>query len=88
MDGLTILQRIVDEDGSCCWANPSVCRACPLGRLAKQDGRDGFMSCVDALNIDGLSEKEADARYKEAAMRKIADLTLDSIIGSDDGSYQ
>jgi hypothetical protein len=43
----------------------------------------GFISCVEALNIDGLSEEEADAKYKEAAIRKLADITLDQIIEAD-----
>jgi hypothetical protein len=38
------------------------------------------MSCVEALDIDGLSEEEADARYKEAAINKLADITIDRII--------
>lgn len=41
------------------------------------------MSCVEALAVDGLSEEEADARYKEAALNKLADLTLDKIIEGD-----
>jgi hypothetical protein len=40
------------------------------------------MSCVEALNIDGLSEKEADARYKEAAANKLADIAIEHIIGA------
>lgn len=43
------------------------------------------MSCVEALNIDGLSEEEADARYKEAAINKLADLTLEDLIRDEDG---
>jgi hypothetical protein len=41
------------------------------------------MSCVEALNIDGLSEEEADTRYKEAAISKHADITLQRIIEAD-----
>ena len=82
MDGNAILERIIEEDGSCCWAKPSICAACPLGRLARNE-TGGFMSCVEALNIDGLSEEEADARYKQAALTKIADLALDQVIEAD-----
>lgn len=79
MEGIDILERIIAEEGSCCWASPSVCRRCPLGQLTRSD--DGtFMSCIEALNIDGLSEEEADARYKEAAASKLADLTINNII--------
>ena len=38
------------------------------------------MSCVEALHIDGLSEEEADARYKEAAINKLAEITLQKAI--------
>lgn len=79
MDRISILEKIVEEEGSCCWANSAICKACPLGRLSR-DINGGFMSCVEALNIDGLSEKEADARYKRAALEKLADLTIHRII--------
>ena len=82
IDGIKILERIVIEEGSCCWATPSVCKRCPLGTLVRSDN-GGFMSCVEALNIDGLSEEEADARYKEAATNKIADIVLDQAIKAD-----
>lgn len=82
MDGNAILERIIDEDGSCCWAKPSICAVCPLGRLARNE-TGGFMSCVEALNIDGLSEAEADARYKEAARNKLADRSINDIIEAD-----
>jgi hypothetical protein len=38
------------------------------------------MSCIESLSIDGLSEEEADAKYKEAATRKLADLLMSKII--------
>lgn len=79
MDGITILERIIQEEGSCTWAKPSICVRCPLGKLAR-DKDGGFMSCVEALHIDGLSEEEADARYKNAAQEKLADLTIENII--------
>ena len=82
MDSIKILERIVAEEGSCTWATPSICMDCPLGRLTRSDN-GGYMSCVEALNIDGLSEEEADARYKEAALSKIADLALDQVIEAD-----
>ena len=82
MDGMKILERIVAEEGSCCWATPSICKDCPLGSLVRSDSGE-FMSCVEALNIDGLSEEEADIRYKEAATRKFADMVLDRVIEAD-----
>lgn len=82
MEGNIILERIIEEEGSCCWANPSICAVCPLGRLARND-IGGFMSCVEALGIDGMTEEEADARYKAAALNKLADKTISDIIEAD-----
>jgi hypothetical protein len=82
MDGVSILERIVREEGNCCWARPAICKQCPLGRLAKADG-SRYISCVEALNIEGLSEEEADARYKDAALRKLAELVIEKAIQAD-----
>lgn len=82
MDGISILERIVAEEGSCTWARSAVCKRCPLGRLVRADG-SRYVSCVEALNIEGLSEKEADAKYKEAALDKLASLLLDKSIQAD-----
>jgi len=79
MDEISILERIIDEEGSCCWAIPSICRKCPLGRLVRYESGN-YMSCIEAINIDGLSEEEADVKYKEAATRKLADLLISKII--------
>jgi hypothetical protein len=82
MDGVSILERIIAEEGSCCWARSSICDSCPLGRLVKVDG-SRYVSCVEALNIEGLSEEEADARYKEAAIHKLAEIILEKTIQAD-----
>jgi hypothetical protein len=82
MDEISILERIVAEEGSCCWAKPSVCAACPLGHLTRYESGN-YMSCIESLNIDGLSEEDADARYKEAATRKLADIMMNNIIEAD-----
>jgi hypothetical protein len=82
MDGVAILERIVAEDGSCTWARNSICKRCPLGKLVKADGSRA-VSCVEALNVEGLSEKEADARYKEAANNKLAELAIEKAIEAD-----
>lgn len=82
MNGIEILERIVAEEGNCCWATPSVCKQCPLGSLIRSD--DGkYMSCVEALNIDGMSEEEADAKYKEVALDKLATLLIAEAIEAD-----
>ena len=79
MNVAQILERIIQEEGSCTWANGEVCKSCPLGRLAR-DRDGGFMSCVEFLAIDGLNEAEADARYKKAAQEKLANLTIDELL--------
>jgi hypothetical protein len=82
MNQKSILERIIAEAGSCNWAKAPVCAVCPLGRLARNE-TGGFMSCVEALNIDGLSEQEADAKYREAAQNKLADISISDIIEAD-----
>jgi hypothetical protein len=75
-----ILERIIEEEGSCAsWATISICRSCPLSKLDRyESGR--FISCVEALDVDGLPEEEADQIYKKAASEKLAQLELDKII--------
>jgi hypothetical protein len=82
MKGITILERIIAEEGSCCWANSSICKNCPLGRLERYNN-GGYMSCVEAIGVDGLNEEEADAKYKGAAINKLTDLIVDNLIKSD-----
>lgn len=82
MNGIRILERIVAEEGSCSWATPSICLCCPLGRLVRSDSGD-YMSCVEALNIDGLSEPEADAIYKKTASDKLLDIVIENAIETD-----
>lgn len=82
MDSNAILQKIIDENGNCCWSNMSICLKCPLSRLERYDSGN-YMSCVEALNIDGLSEEEADLRYKAAAISKLADLAINNMIESE-----
>jgi hypothetical protein len=79
MDGKVILTKIIQEGGNCCWSRPSICRDCPLGKLAKYDN-GGYMSCIEALNIESLTEEEADKRYKEAALDILASMALEQAI--------
>ena len=79
MDETSILEKIIEENGSCCWAKPTICAVCPLG-LSIKDDTGKYMSCVEALNIDGLSEAEADAKYKRAAEEKLMDIKIKGVI--------
>jgi hypothetical protein len=79
MGEVEILQRIIEEEGSCCWASPSVCLSCPLSSLkVKQDG--SAMNCIEAIGVEGLSAAEADKKYKEAAVRALLDAEVDSVL--------
>jgi hypothetical protein len=85
MNEIEILKKIVEEEGNCCWSKPSICKKCPLSKLkSKKDG--SFMSCIEALSIQELSEDQADARYKEIANRLLLDETIDQILGDVSGS--
>lgn len=81
-----ILKKIIESGGSCTlWANPSICRRCPMSKLKqKEDGH--FLSCVDALGVSEMTEEQADARYKEVAVRLLLDEAIDEILGESDVS--
>lgn len=83
-----ILNKIIAEDGSCTqWASPTICKQCPLSQLRKKE--DGtFLSCVEALGIEDMTEEQADARYKEVAERLLLDEAIDEILGEPDGSIK
>jgi hypothetical protein len=86
MGNMGILEKIIENEGSCTqWASPSVCKQCPLSKLRKKD--DGtYLSCVEALGVQDMTEEEADARYKDVASRILLDETIDNILGEVDGS--
>ena len=79
MDGKEILKRIIQEEGNCCWSKQSICQRCPLSKLkTKADG--SYMSCIEAIGIQDLSEEDADAKYKEIAIRLLMDATVDTML--------
>lgn len=78
-----ILSKIIEEEGSCTgWANPTVCAACPLSRL-KQKPDGSYLSCIEALGVQDMTEEEADARYKEVATRLLLDEAIEDILSED-----
>lgn len=79
MDEKQILEKIIDEEGSCCWATPKICEQCPLSKL-KQRPDGTYLSCAEAIKIDGDTEKDADARYKEIACRVLTDMSIEEYI--------
>ena len=86
MDNMDILKKIVESEGSCTlWAKPSICKQCPLSKLKKKaDG--SYLSCVEALGVQDLTEEQADAKYKEVASRILIDKAIDDLLGEPDGS--
>lgn len=83
---MDILKKIVDSEGSCTlWAKPSICKLCPLSKLKKKSN-GSYLSCVEALGVQDLTEEAADAKYKEAASRMLIDKAIDDLLGEPDAS--
>ena len=78
-----ILQKIIDEEGNCCWAKPDICEQCPLSKLKKRD--DGsYYSCVEAVRAEDIeTEEDMDARYKEIATRILLDMSVEEFLLND-----
>lgn len=83
MESSSILKRIVEEQGNCSWATKATCEKCPLSKL-KQRENGNYMSCIEALQIENISEEEADAKYQEVAERLLLDESIESILGEED----
>lgn len=85
---MSILNKIIQSDGSCTqWASIDVCKQCPMSKLRKKE--DGtYLSCIEALGAQDMTEEEADARYKEVASRILLDEEIDAILGEPDGPKQ
>lgn len=80
MDNTDILNKIVESDGSCTsWAKPSICSKCPLSKLKKKSN-GSYLSCIEALGVQELTEVEADAKYKEVATRILIDKEVDDLL--------
>lgn len=82
---MNILKKIVDSEGSCTlWAKSSICLVCPLSQLKKKSNGD-FLSCVETIGVQDLTEQEADAKYKEVASRILIDKAIDDLLGEPNG---
>lgn len=81
-DGNSILQKIVNEEGNCSWANSRVCAACPMSKLKKRPNGD-YYSCVEAVGVNNMTEEEADAKYKEIAIRLLTDEAIEELLAGD-----
>jgi hypothetical protein len=81
-----ILDRIISDDGHCgSWAKPSVCAICPISKLRQR--KDGsFLSCIETLGVQGMTEEAADAIYKEVAIRLKLNKIVDDLLIEDNSS--
>ena len=43
------------------------------------------MSCIESIGVDNLTEEEADARYKEIAMRLLINEAVDDMLVGNNG---
>ena len=82
---MDILSKIIEEEGHCgLWATPDVCKRCPLSKL-KQKPDGSYLSCVEALDAtNASSEAEADALYKEVAVRLLLNKSIEDMLTDDD----
>jgi hypothetical protein len=85
MNKMDIVKKIVEEGGSCCWARPNICAICPLSML-KIKPNGSYMSCIESLGVQDLSEEEADAKYLDIASRILLSEAIEEIIGDKNGS--
>jgi hypothetical protein len=83
---MDILTKIIEDEGHCgLWAKPDICKRCPMSML-KQKADGSYLSCIEALAAQDLSEEKADALYKEAAIRLALNEAVDDLlIGEPDG---
>lgn len=81
MDSKQILEKIIQEEGNCCWSNKNICKKCPLSKLKKKlDGT--YYSCIEATGIENLTEEVADSKYKEIAERLLLDQTIEDLLNN------
>ena len=83
MDDKDILQRIVDENGSCDWLDEqedggnSICDKCPMSNLLKD--KDGNrVACYIALKAHEVSDP--DKLYYDKAVEILIDLSMEETL--------
>jgi len=79
MNKIDILNKIIEENGSCGWAKPGICDICPLSKLHKKtDGT--YLNCVEAVGVIGLSSAEANEKYKAASINTLFDNAIQDLL--------
>ena len=80
---IEILEKIIADHGNCDGVSPADCGVCPIGKMKiHEDGSP--VSCVESVDIKGLSLHEANQKYLKAATSILGDITMDNILGEDD----
>ena len=86
---IQILEKIIENDGSCNWAKPSICKKCPLAKLSRSESGI-WLSCVDAVLGDKSTlikeEDKIDSLYLEIAKKTLLSELIDNILKDDNGS--
>ena len=81
-DKVEILQEIIDRHGDCeGFAQPAICRRCPLGNK-QVNGRK--VNCMDYLNItNDMTEEEILDKYEEAAADELFRIEIEEVLSED-----
>lgn len=87
MNSIEILEKIISALGDCSDAALEQCRKCPLSRLKVQDNGSS-MNCIEAVGATNLPSEQANEKYLDAAIRKLAEIRLEEILEETDGSNQ
>ena len=83
-----ILQRIIDEGGSCDWTVDEhdktqvhyICDSCPIGQLYRNS------SCCGTVARVTRNTSPMDAEYKQVAIQLLEDIEVDKMLDNGDES--
>lgn len=79
MNEIDVLKKIVENDGSCTWAKPSICKICPMSRLKKKNDKE-YVNCIEALGAADVSEDQADKLYLDKAKELLLDKQIEDML--------
>ena len=79
MDIKALLQKIIDNNGSC---NGVCIKGCPLMGEIRED-YSTTTSCFESIVGDRYAEGNYDKMYLEAAKRKLLEITIDEYLDDD-----
>lgn len=79
----SILETIVAHDGSCSWADDSVCDTCPLSKNHLDHKVVGCAEFVTGTVMAAQKFQSTDEAYMQVALSKLADMAMQDIIDSE-----